>query len=186
MARILSLLLIFLALNGCSPAFISTPTEVTPSLETQTQLSSTTAVQIIAPTSVPITPTIIPRTQPSTMPTERSTTPSSSIPSPIAPSATAPPSFSYPIGTPGKPLGDGFFIRHGVQVENTWYNPGYWHTGEDWYAIAGDTAGANVYVIADGAVVYVGGNYPGRVVIVRHAGDLYSMYGHLDPHLKIE
>jgi hypothetical protein len=94
--------------------------------------------------------------------------------------------FSYPIGTPGKPLGDGFFIRHGTGVENTWYNPGYWHTGEDWYAVAGDTAGAHVFAIADGAVVYVGGNYPGRVVIVRHAGDLYSMYGHLDPRLNIQ
>jgi hypothetical protein len=93
--------------------------------------------------------------------------------------------FSYPIGTPGKPLGDGFFIRHGAEVENTWYNPGYWHTGEDWYAIAGDTAGAQVYAIADGEVVYAGANYPGRVVIVRHAGDLFSMYGHLDPALSV-
>jgi murein DD-endopeptidase MepM/ murein hydrolase activator NlpD len=93
---------------------------------------------------------------------------------------------SYPIGTPGKPLGDGFFIRHGYAVENTWYNPGYWHTGEDWYVIEGDTAGARVYAIADGAVVYAGANYPGRVVIVRHADDLYSMYGHLDPALKVQ
>jgi murein DD-endopeptidase MepM/ murein hydrolase activator NlpD len=85
---------------------------------------------------------------------------------------------------PGKSLGDGFFIRHGDQVENTWYNPGYWHTGEDWYAIAGDSAGARVYAIADGAVEYIGGNYPGRVVIVRHADDLYSMYGHLDPQVN--
>src|SRR5436853_319589 len=115
---------------------------------------------------------------PNPTPAERAT----ALPTP----PPAPVLFSYPIGIPGQPLGDGFFIRHGMQAENTWYNPGYWHTGEDWYAIAGDTAGANVYVIADGAVVYVGGNYPGRVVIVRHAGDLYSMYGHLDPHLKIE
>jgi hypothetical protein len=93
--------------------------------------------------------------------------------------------FSYPIGTPGNSLGDGFFIRHGAQVENTWYNPGYWHTGEDWYAIAGDTAGAQVYAIADGEVVYAGANYPGRVVIVRHADDLFSMYGHLDPALSV-
>jgi murein DD-endopeptidase MepM/ murein hydrolase activator NlpD len=93
--------------------------------------------------------------------------------------------FSYPIGVPGKPLGDGFFIRHGAQVENTWYNPGYWHTGEDWYAIEGDTAGARVYAIAEGQVVYAGANYPGRVVIVRHADDLYSMYGHLDPDLAV-
>jgi hypothetical protein len=87
---------------------------------------------------------------------------------------------------PGKPLGDGFFIRHGAQVENTWYNPGYWHTGEDWYAVAGDTAGAHVYAIAAGTVVYVGGNYPGRVVIIRHAGDLFSMYGHLDPRVNVQ
>ena len=41
----------------------------------------------------------------------------------------APVRYSYPIGVPGRPLGDGFFIRHGYTVENTWYNPGYWHTG---------------------------------------------------------
>jgi hypothetical protein len=34
-------------------------------------------------------------------------------------------------------------------------------------------------------VVYAGANYPGRVVIVRHAGDLVSMYGHLDPALAV-
>ena len=102
----------------------------------------------------------------------------------MTPMAAAP-LFSYPIGVPGKPLGDGFFIRHGAQVENTWYNPGYWHTGEDWYAITGDTAGARVYAVADGEVVYAGANYPGRVVIVRHADDLYSMYGHLDPALTV-
>jgi hypothetical protein len=86
---------------------------------------------------------------------------------------------------PGKALGDGFFIRHGAYVENTWYNPGYWHTGEDWYAIKGDTAGAHVYAIGDGEVVYAGSNYPGRVVIVRHEDDFYSMYGHLDPALDV-
>ena len=93
--------------------------------------------------------------------------------------------FSYPIGTPGRPLGDGFFIRHGAQAENTWYNPGYWHTGEDWYALEGDTAGAQVFAIAEGEVVYAGANYPGRVVIVRHADALFSMYGHLDPALSV-
>jgi murein DD-endopeptidase MepM/ murein hydrolase activator NlpD len=87
---------------------------------------------------------------------------------------------------PGKPFGDGFFIRHTAQAENTWYNPGYWHTGEDWYAIRGDTAGARVYAVADGEVVYAGANYPGRVIIVRHAPDLYSMYGHLDPNLNVQ
>jgi len=123
---------------------------------------------------------------PSLTPAERPTAPATAALSPNA--APAPPSslFSYPIGVPGEPLGDGFFIRDGAEVENTWYNPGYWHTGEDWYAVAGDTAGAHVYAIADGAVVYVGGNYPGRVVIVRHASDLYSMYGHLDPRLNIQ
>ena len=94
--------------------------------------------------------------------------------------------FSYPIGMPSKPLGDGFFIRHTAQAENTWYNPGYWHTGEDWYAITGDTAGARVYAVADGEVVYAGANYPGRVIIVRHAPDLHSMYGHLDPTLNVQ
>jgi hypothetical protein len=106
-----------------------------------------------------------------------------------APTATpAPPqpvAYSYPIGLAGQPPGDGFFARHGFGAENTWYNPGYWHTGEDWYAIQGDTAGAQVYAIADGDVVYAGANYPGRVVIVRHAGGLYSMYGHLDPALNV-
>jgi murein DD-endopeptidase MepM/ murein hydrolase activator NlpD len=93
--------------------------------------------------------------------------------------------YSYPIGSPGRPLGDGFFIRHGYTTENTWYNPGYWHTGEDWYAQQGDTAGAQVYAIADGQVVYAGANYPGRVVIVQHTNDLFSMYGHLDPNLSV-
>lgn len=109
----------------------------------------------------------------------------SSTPAPtFAPSPTpappAPLAWSYPIGWPGQPPGDGFFIRHGYAVENTWYNPGYWHTGEDWYALNnGETAGALVYAIADGTVVYRGSNYPGRVVILRHADGLYSMYGHL-------
>lgn len=99
-----------------------------------------------------------------------------------APPATAnpdPPVWSYPIGWPGSAPGVGFMIRHGFQTENTWFNPGDWHTGEDWYALEGDTAGANVYAVADGAVVYVESNYPGRVVIVQHAADLFSVYGHL-------
>jgi len=93
--------------------------------------------------------------------------------------------YSYPIGLPGRPLGDGFFLRHGYTVENTWYNPRHWHTGEDWYALRGDTAGAGVYAVADGKVVYAGANYPGRVVIVEHAGGIFSMYGHLDPVLRV-
>jgi len=93
--------------------------------------------------------------------------------------------WSYPIGVPGRPLGEGFLIRHGEATENTWYNPGWWHTGEDWYAQKGDTAGARVYAAAAGRVVYAGANYPGRVVIVSHDDGLFSMYGHLDPALAV-
>ena len=98
----------------------------------------------------------------------------------------ASPQYGYPIGLPDRTPGDGFFIRHGYAVENTWYLPGYWHTGEDWYARAGETAGALVYAIAAGTVVYAGANYPGRVVIVEHTGALFSMYGHLDPALAVK
>lgn len=91
----------------------------------------------------------------------------------------------YPIRTADGVPGDGFLIRHGFACENTWYNPGYWHTGEDWYALEGDTAGATVIAIGDGTVEYADSDYPGRVVIIRHAGDLYSMYGHLDYDLAV-
>jgi murein DD-endopeptidase MepM/ murein hydrolase activator NlpD len=97
----------------------------------------------------------------------------------------APASYSYPIGVPGRPLGDGFMVRHGTPVENTWYSPGNWHTGEDWYALEGDTGGAQVYAVAAGEVVYAGANYPGRVVIVAHPDGLFAMYGHLDPALPV-
>jgi Peptidase family M23 len=93
--------------------------------------------------------------------------------------------FTLPIGLPNRPLGDGLFIRHGFACENTWYNPGWLHTGEDWYLLEGETAGVGVYAVADGEVVFAGSNYPGLVVIVRHAGDLYSMYGHLDGELAV-
>ena len=77
--------------------------------------------------------------------------------------------------------GDGFLIRHGYATENTWYNPGWWHTGEDWYALDdAETGGAEVVAVAPGVVVFVGSDYPGRVVIVQHLPYLYSMYGHLD------
>ena len=94
--------------------------------------------------------------------------------------------FSYPIGLPGRVLGDGFIVRHGYATENTWYNPGWLHTGEDWYQTEGDTAGASVYAIAEGEVVFAGSEYPGLVVIVRHAPDLFSMYGHLAYDLAVE
>ncbi len=34
--------------------------------------------------------------------------------------------YSYPIGREGRAPGDGFFIRHGYGVENTWYLRGHW------------------------------------------------------------
>jgi murein DD-endopeptidase MepM/ murein hydrolase activator NlpD len=185
MIRILSLLLMALALSGCSISSMSTTTEVTPVSEPQAQHALPTSVQVIEPTAVPFTSTAIPQARPATTPTERPAASPTPTPSPTTSSAPTPRLFSYPIGTPGKPLGDGFFIRHAAAVENTWYNPGYWHTGEDWYALEGDTAGARVYAIADGEVVYAGANYPGRVIIVRHSDALYSMYGHLDPALKV-
>ena len=43
-----------------------------------------------------------------------------------------------------------------------------------------------VYATAIGKVVFAGSDYPGRVVIVRHADDLFSMYGHLDYALLVE
>jgi len=93
--------------------------------------------------------------------------------------------FRYPIGVPDRMLGDGFLVRHGYATENTWYFPGYLHTGEDWYVVEGDTAGAGVYAVAAGDVVFAGSDYPGRVVIIQHAPDLFSMYGHLDYALAV-
>jgi murein DD-endopeptidase MepM/ murein hydrolase activator NlpD len=93
--------------------------------------------------------------------------------------------FGYPVGQPGRMFGDGFLIRHGYATENTWYLPGYLHAGEDWYTTEGDAAGAGVYAVAAGEVVFAGSDYPGRVVIVQHADDLFSMYGHLDYALVV-
>ncbi len=96
------------------------------------------------------------------------------------------PAYSLPIGLPGQVLGDGFLIRHGYACENTWYNTGWLHTAEDFYLPNGNTAGAGVYAVADGEIVFAGSEYPGLVVIVQHADDLYSMYGHLDRTLAVE
>jgi hypothetical protein len=96
------------------------------------------------------------------------------------------PAFSLPIGLPGKVLGDGFLIRHGYCCENTWYNTGWLHTAEDYYRLDGNTAGAGVYAIADGEIVFADSDYPGRVIIVQHADNLYSMYGHLDYTLAVD
>ncbi|MDQ2684011.1 MAG: M23 family metallopeptidase [Chloroflexota bacterium] len=95
----------------------------------------------------------------------------------------APP--SLPIGRPDLPAGAGFRIGHGFTTENSWYLPGYWHCGEDWYAIEGETAGALVLAMTAGEVVFVGSDYPGRVVILAHADDLFSMYGHLDYEVPV-
>ncbi len=95
------------------------------------------------------------------------------------------PQFQYPICWPDQIPGDGFFIRHGYACENTWFSPGNLHTGEDWYAIAGETAGAEIRAISAGTVVFADSDYPGRVVIVQHETDLFSMYGHLDYALAV-
>ena len=58
----------------------------------------------------------------------------------MAAAQTAPvPAFSYPMGFPGQPLGDGLLVRHGYTCENTWFFPGWWHTGENWYRAGGIT-----------------------------------------------
>lgn len=145
------------------------------------QTSTSIVVAETTATAPPAPPTITPL--PTTPVPTKTTVPTTTATVVPAESLTA--AWSYPIGLPERALGDGFFIRHGYITENTWYNPGYWHTGEDWYALEGDTAGAGVYAVADGEVVYAGSNYPGRVVIVRHAEELYSMYGHLDPALSV-
>lgn len=89
--------------------------------------------------------------------------------------------WSLPIRNAGGAPGDGFFIRHGFACENTWFNPGWWHTAEDWYR-DGDTntAGAEVVAAHAGEVLWIGSDYPGRVVLVRHPDELIAMYGHLD------
>ena len=89
--------------------------------------------------------------------------------------------FTYPMGEPGQPLGDGFIIRHGYACENTIVQPGWLHTAEDWYRVNDiETGDAPVYATAAGEVVFAGYDYPGLVVIVQHAPDLYSLYGHLN------
>jgi murein DD-endopeptidase MepM/ murein hydrolase activator NlpD len=93
---------------------------------------------------------------------------------------TTEPVFSYPMGLPGRPFGDGLYIRHGFTCENLTNYPRWWHTGENWFLTEGETAGTGVYAVADGQVVFVGSDYPGPVVIVQHQNDFYSMYGHLD------
>lgn len=94
--------------------------------------------------------------------------------------------WSLPIGLPGGIPGNGFYLRHGYATENSSFYPGGWHTGENFYLLDGDTAGTEVYAVADGEIVFAGFDYPGPVVIIRHEEDLYSMYGHLDYDLAVE
>lgn len=87
--------------------------------------------------------------------------------------------WSYPMGLPDRVPGDGLYIRHGYATENVDFYPGGWHTGENWYLLDNGSAGLPVYAVADGEIVFAGYDYPGPVVIIRHAPELYSMYGHL-------
>ncbi len=153
---------------------ISTSSPPTAPPATPTALSGATTTATAPPTTTLAPPTAVP------------TTPPSATPTPVPPPTPPAPDYGYPIGLPGRIPGAGFFVRHGYQVENTWFNPGYWHAGEDWYVREGDTAGAQVYAIAAGTVVYVGSNYPGRVVIVEQDDGLFSMYGHLDPAVAVQ
>lgn len=96
------------------------------------------------------------------------------------------PVFGLPMGWDDRVPGDGVVLRHAFQVENTSLYPAWWHTGENWYLdFDGNSAGAPVYAVADGTVVFAGSDYPGRVVIIQHGGGIYSMYGHLDYDLLI-
>jgi murein DD-endopeptidase MepM/ murein hydrolase activator NlpD len=92
----------------------------------------------------------------------------------------------YPMGRAGDVPGNGLYMRHAFATENTSFYPGGWHTGENYYLLEGESAGAEVYAASDGEIVYAGFDYPGPVVIIRHANDLYSMYGHLDYALDVD
>lgn len=98
----------------------------------------------------------------------------------------ATPHFGYPMAQLDGIPGDGLLIRHGYACENTWYHPGWWHTGEDWYLADGESAGLPVLATAAGEVIFAGSEYPGLVVILQHDDGLYSMYGHLDYTLQVE
>jgi hypothetical protein len=102
------------------------------------------------------------------------------VPSALAQTPTASVAWSYPVAEPGGIPGDGCGIFHGYACENTVYYPGLWHTGENWYRVEGDSAGLQVLAVADGIVRYAGSDYPGLVIIIEHAGGLFSMYGHLN------
>lgn len=90
------------------------------------------------------------------------------------------------MGIPGRPLGDGFIVRHGYACENTIVQTGWLHTAEDWYLAEGESGGSRVYAVAAGEVVFAGYDYPGLVVIIQHAPDLFSSYGHLEYDSPVE
>lgn len=169
-------IVVLTACTATSAQPVATPA---PSFATASGVATAPAPTATAMPAAPAPPTLTPTTLPLTA-TATATPPLPTV-TPLPPPAR----FGLPIGRAGQLPGDGFFLRHGYAVENTWFNPGYWHTGEDWYAVSGESAGAAVYAVAGGTVEYVGANYPGRVVIVRHAADLYSMYGHLDPAVDV-
>ena len=94
--------------------------------------------------------------------------------------------FQFPLGLEGRIPSEGVFVMHGYAVENAKFYPGLWHTGENWYALHGDSAGALVYATAAGEVIFAGYDYPGTVVIIEHTEDLFSQYGHLDYDVNVE
>lgn len=70
---------------------------------------------------------------------------------------------------------------------------GRYHTGEDWHAERGATAGEPVFAIANGRVTYASSNAWGRdggVIIIEHTfaeGTVaYSMYGHITDQTGIQ
>lgn len=175
-----------LALVACSTTSTSVSDSGAPTAGVSASSGLPTAVGSL-PTSIATSSTVAPTENRAPSPTLPAPSALPSTPAPAATQAIYPtPLYRYPIGAPGRPLGDGFVIRHSYAAENTWFNPGWWHTAEDWYAIEGSTVGARVYAVADGDVVYAGANYPGRVVIVQHTDGLFSMYGHLDPALAVK
>lgn len=57
-----------------------------------------------------------------------------------------------------------------------------YHAGVDLYNPNGTMSGVSVFAVADGQVIYAGGNYPGSAVIVQHdvtGATIYSVYMHL-------
>ncbi|MCC6792705.1 MAG: hypothetical protein IT336_13520 [Thermomicrobiales bacterium] len=62
--------------------------------------------------------------------------------------------WGYPIVWEKGVPGDGFFIKHGYGCENTTYYPGLTHTGENWYGLAKNAAGAIAIAVAAGEVVF--------------------------------